>query len=617
MAIATQFKLSRQDGLTRRLAFQDRPSWAILSSKIGTMYGIATYDVGVSYIDQDGDEVTLSSEEELQDYYSTLAAKDHNITIKLAIQDLGTLRSTYLPSRHNTTSTPQQSHFRNTFGEAESFPFVFEVDDEWERLPRTGIFGPESPHAFVEVLDSDVSVSNKFDNADEESSAGNTTHSDATFTMHTRTDKGKARNEMRLTVEDDISSTDSVLGDDAPRKPQVHVYDLSHSDDASIFGGQPKSIVSASGTSTPAQAQSTPVISGQVLPEAVPNSTKDSKAAIDEPTLNSSTTNNTSASSLTHDVATFLTTISGVISSHPELSEGIRNIVSNATNGTYWVAHREALSRAADNIQQETGRTVEEIRRVEEEAGVRVADALGSVFRAFGEAAQAARITIESPQPPAAQGRPRAPEPAPEIDPLYPCDFSQFPRPPPPPPPGHFTHHPIHHWGPPHGRHGWPRPPPPFWGAPLPTGLREEVAAHMDRHANPTRTRTSDIRTTLAEARNRRLGQANPAIVMPDTVPVPSTPVVPPPVLQGDTSPSLPTQEELRADVERAKADYKMRKERYRQAKTIKKMAEQREQRQESQESSARYFKVLRRDQYDIDLALAASMFLGNPLFSV
>jgi len=635
MASAIQFKLSKQGGLTRRLAFPDRPSWALLSSKIGTMYGIATYNVGVSYIDQDGDEVTLSSEEELQDHYNTLS--NTSDTVRLAVQDLSSLRSTYFtPSRPNTTTTPQQSHFRNTFGEADLLPFVFEVDDDWERLPRSmgGIFTPESPHAFVEVLDSDVSFSKKTDNADDESSAGETTRSDATFTLHTdRADKGKARDEIRPTVEDDVSSTDSVCGDDAPLKPQVHVYDLSHS---SIFGDKAKSVVSASGTATPAQAQSTPVISGQALPEAVSHSTKDSDASIDDPalpTLDSSTTNNANAASLTHDIAEFLTTFSGIISSHPELSEGIRNIVNNTTNGTYWAAHREALARAADGIQQETGRTVEEIRRMEEEAGVRVADALGGVFRVFGEAVQTARNTAESfqpPQPPATQDRPRAPEPAPEsARPFYPCNFPLFPRPPPPPPPpGHFHHHPVHHWGPgpsgpPHGRrHGWPRPPPPFWGVPPPPDRREEVPTQMDRHADAARTRMSDIRTTLAEARNRRLGQANPTNVLPETPippPVHFTPVIPPPpILQSESAPfgtAPPTQEELRADVERAKADYKMRKERYRQAKAIKKMAEQRE--QARQDSSGRYFKVLRRNQYNIDFAIVASIFQGGPLFSI
>ncbi|KAG1754884.1 uncharacterized protein EDB91DRAFT_258202 [Suillus paluster] len=594
-----QFKLSKQGALTRRLEFTGHPTWDVLSSKISALFGIPTDNVGASYVDQDGDEIVFSSEEELQAYYSTLdtkGAKDN--VIKLVVQDLSSLRSTNIaPSRTHTTH-PQQSHFRNTFGEHD---FDFEVDDEWQRLPGNlgSLFwasnSPESPHAFVEDLESDVSVSKKF-NADEESSVGDVTHSDVTFTLPPfRLDKGKSRVKMQPTVEDDVSSTDSVFGDDASPQPQVRVSD---SEEASIFGVKVKSAVSVSGTATPAQAQSTPVISGQVLPEAVRNITEDSNAVDPAlPTVDNSTTSDTGASSLTHDVAAFLKTLSGIISSHPELSEGVRNIVANATNGTYWAAHRDALSRAAENIQQETGRTVEEIRHAEEEAGARVADALGGIFRVFGEAVQTARTATESFQPPA-EDAPTAPELVPEP----PCSFRprEFFTYPGPPPPGHFPPHPHHRWGPPPPppfgrRHGWPRPPPPFWGAPLAAERQEEVAPHVDHHGNVIRTRTSDIRTTLAEARNRRLGNlglATPTNVPPPVPNAPAAPpapvVPPPPVLQGGFSncplftSTPPTQEELRADVERAKADYKMRKERYRHAKSIRKMAEQREQGQES-----------------------------------
>lgn len=592
MATIAQFKLSKQGGLTRRLTFLAHPSWAVLSSKINETFGIATDNIGVSYLDQDGDEVTFSSEEELQDYYSTLGDAKFKL-IRLSVQDLSSLRSTNVAPSRNHTAPPQ--HFRNTFGEQDSLPFVWEVDDEWQRLPGSlgSLFlssdSPESPHAFVEVLESDVSVSKKSDKADEDSAIGDTTRSDGTFTMPTfRTDKGKSRVAMQPTVEDDASSTDSVFGDDAPPQPQARVYD---SDEASTFGGNVKSPVSVNGTVTPAQAQSTPVISEQVLPETVLKSTEDSNI-VDDPTL--PTLGSTRASSLTHDVAAFLKTVSGIISSHPELSEGLHNIVSNATNGTYWTAHRDALSRAAEHIQQETGRTVEEIQNAEEEASARVADALGGIFRVFGEAIQTARTTTEPFQSPAAQDVPTAPESTPEPQCSRPREFIPYPG---PPPPGHFPPHPHHRWGPPPPpppgrRHGWPRPPPPFWG--LSGGRQEEVGPHVDHH-NAIRARMSDIRTTLAEARNRRLGLglATPANPPPtsNAPPAPPAPVVPP-VLQGGSSDSsifrstLPTQEELRADVERAKADYKMRKERYRQVKAGRKLAEQREQVQESSGSN-------------------------------
>lgn len=600
MATIAQFKLSKQGGLTRRLTFPTHPSWAVLSSKISEAFGITTDNIGVSYLDQDGDEVTFSSEEELQDYYSTLGGAKFKL-IRLSVQDLSSLRSIDAASSRNHTVAPsQQSHFRNTFGEQDSLPFVWEVDDEWQRLPGSlgNLFlssdSPESPHAFVEVLESDVSVSKKSDNTDEESAVGDDTRSNGTFTMPTfRANKGKSRISMQPTVEDDASSTDSIFGDDAPPQPQARVYD---SDNASTFGGKLKSPVSVNGTETPAQAQSTPVISGQVLPEAVLESAEDSNAAVvDDPAL--PTLGSTGASSLTHDIAAFLKTVSGIISSHPELSEGLRNIVSNTTNGTSWTAHRDALSRAAEHIQQETGRTVEEIQNAEEEASARVADALGGIFRVFGEAVQSARTTAEPFRPPAAQDVSTAPEFAPEPQCLRPPEPTSYSR---LPPPGHFPPPPHHRWGPPpppppppSRHHGWPRPPPPFWGL---SGGRQEAGPHGPpmAHHNTIRAAMSDIRTTLAEARNRRLGNlgvaapANPPPIH-DAPVAPSAPVVPPPpVLQGELLDSSmfrsasPTQEELRADVERAKADYKLRKERYRQAKANRKLAVQHEQVQES-----------------------------------
>ncbi|KZP04688.1 hypothetical protein FIBSPDRAFT_667278, partial [Athelia psychrophila] len=55
------------------------------ASKIQSLYDIPVDKVGVSYIDSDGDEVTFSSEDELQDFYAT---QQPNQTIKLAVQDL-------------------------------------------------------------------------------------------------------------------------------------------------------------------------------------------------------------------------------------------------------------------------------------------------------------------------------------------------------------------------------------------------------------------------------------------------------------------------------------------------------------------------------------------------
>jgi hypothetical protein len=57
------FKLHRpaQDGpgLTRRLTFQSQPSWSDLSARIETLFELPLRNIGCSYIDSDGDKVTL------------------------------------------------------------------------------------------------------------------------------------------------------------------------------------------------------------------------------------------------------------------------------------------------------------------------------------------------------------------------------------------------------------------------------------------------------------------------------------------------------------------------------------------------------------------------------
>ncbi|EKM61283.1 uncharacterized protein PHACADRAFT_84808, partial [Phanerochaete carnosa HHB-10118-sp] len=49
--------------------FYKQPTWDDLADRIQNLYGIPKDKVGVSYFDVDGDEITLSSQDELQDYY--------------------------------------------------------------------------------------------------------------------------------------------------------------------------------------------------------------------------------------------------------------------------------------------------------------------------------------------------------------------------------------------------------------------------------------------------------------------------------------------------------------------------------------------------------------------
>ncbi|KZT02859.1 uncharacterized protein LAESUDRAFT_729846 [Laetiporus sulphureus 93-53] len=65
-------------GPTRRIVFTELPSWAELSARIESLYDIPQRDIAVSYVDNEEDEITLNSDEELQDLYRTLLAPDEN-----------------------------------------------------------------------------------------------------------------------------------------------------------------------------------------------------------------------------------------------------------------------------------------------------------------------------------------------------------------------------------------------------------------------------------------------------------------------------------------------------------------------------------------------------------
>ncbi|KAJ7208945.1 hypothetical protein GGX14DRAFT_323911, partial [Mycena pura] len=57
------------------------------SARIHTLFGIPIETVAVSYIDADNDEVTLSSEEELRDYYQAFSDSGED-GIKFLVHDL-------------------------------------------------------------------------------------------------------------------------------------------------------------------------------------------------------------------------------------------------------------------------------------------------------------------------------------------------------------------------------------------------------------------------------------------------------------------------------------------------------------------------------------------------
>lgn len=375
----TQFKLSKLDGHTRRIVFPDLPTWEALASRLEHLYAIPLDKIGVSYIDNDNDEITLSSNNELQDFYRL--SHRSNEVIKFAVLDLRSSRD-----GQKSEAPPN----RNTFGHES-----FDLDDDWQRLPTIhGIsdlflgrtLGVESPHAFVEVIDSDAnSVSPSVDNASD-----NQTDDEYSAVQPTceipKSDKGKAKDVSSPsgTVAAAAASTVSMIAEESPFKHPIHVYDL-HSQNPASSSSPPQN------TNNNITAESTPKANAQDLNSREPqeSSRVDLPAlpeVIEDPPLPTTGDAVNTSPSLSHDIAALLTSLTTVVSAHPELSEGLRNIIRNATSGVYWQVHGEALSQAVTDIAQSVELSSNEVRRnVESEAERRISEVLGRMLRSLSE----------------------------------------------------------------------------------------------------------------------------------------------------------------------------------------------------------------------------------------
>lgn len=401
-------KLSRPpDGLTRKFVDAAPPSWAKLAARIESLYHIPLADIAVSYIDQDGDEVTLSSEEELQEYYKLLPPVSGEPTvIRFDVRDLAE-RNKPLPAtpRSSGVGASAGAGYRGTFGQG--IPMMFEVEDDWQRVaPGLGsvfLAGHETPddsdgpHAFVELIESDVDGSRARD--EDRQSAVSLADSELTASTPTP-DKGKGK------ARSSRSSTESVVSAQGPEKHPVHVMEID------------------SDTSTPEgtvrTGKSTPVSCRNSTPRPVSTG---ADAAPDPPLPDLDDVPTTPTASLTNDVANLFGTLSTVFASHPELSEGVRNIVHNATSGTYWHAHRESVARAADEIRRSALAGSADARQIgmdarraaEEAAGRRVAEAIANVVRVIGDvtggAAGATGPDTSTPRSRRGSGHPRGSHP--------------------------------------------------------------------------------------------------------------------------------------------------------------------------------------------------------------
>ncbi|CAL1695145.1 unnamed protein product [Somion occarium] len=398
----TLFKFTKPpDGLTRRVMFYSRPPWSELAAKIEELYAVPSDKVGVSYVDNEGDDVTLSSEEELQDFYrlnhTDEVGDGPSKAIRFTVVDLSAPRSPSLTKPLPRTPHTDANVNRNTFGGTQGFPLVFEVADDWQRIPSGGgadLFmsvgrDTDSPHAFVEVIDSDASMSKDVDKDDHSDTV---TQSDFNFDGK---DKGKGRAPQIIPDEDDDdrSSTMSILAGETPLKPTV-------------YATQDKSKARASSTSLRDQTPASAVVSRRCTPKPSVNTKDVPSGAPDPPLPDLGSLPNTPNASLTNDVANLFNSLSSIFASHPELSEGVRNIVQHATNGAYWNTHRIAVAQAAEEVRRtaiessrDIQRAAQEVHRAAEEAaGRRVAEAIGNVVRTITDITVTSTPIHEHPQ---------------------------------------------------------------------------------------------------------------------------------------------------------------------------------------------------------------------------
>ncbi|KAF5352394.1 hypothetical protein D9756_005943 [Leucocoprinus leucothites] len=390
----THFKLKFSD-LTRKVSFAKQPTWQELSEKISTLYSIPRHQVGVTYIDAEDEEITLNTEEELQDYYSSSYRSGE--TIKFSVWDLA--------SRKQGQIAPTNTGFRNTFGQFVD-PEIPGID-EWqavnnipsleEILGHTSITS-DVRSAFVESVASEGSTVGKAAN-NTLGEGMETIAGDARSEISEPRVSGKEKGKERAYSLHSTSSTQSLLAADNGDKHPVHVYDVSsHSRSPLIRGfsfGDGEDAIPAESTprvSTSSLEQGTTTVERKPdqtqefedppLPSLESTDPRTAQTADDTQSAQSAR----ASASLARDVAAFLNAISSVVSTHPELGESLRTIVRNTTNGTYWASHREVLSQAAAEIQRSTENLAEDGRRVvEEEAGRRIAEALSGVLHIFSQ----------------------------------------------------------------------------------------------------------------------------------------------------------------------------------------------------------------------------------------
>lgn len=410
--LPVHFKLVKPGDATRKVSFPDNPTWLDLAAKVEELFRVPPEHLALVYTDNEGDKITLSSQEELTEFYTTATG-----SIRFVVRDLA---ASHEPSAagddddhsHLGVGFKADGKAKSPFlgaGAGSGIPLMFDFADDGFHIPIDALLRAKAGSAYFEELGT---VSRHSTPA----------HNDADGKG-----KGRAADADEVLSAVSMDGTFAARGDE--QKPPVHVFDAKR--DVTV---------------TIEEQKDDP---GSFLKRVLDLGRREKDPAPDPPLAPiEDAAPKPPPKSLVRDLADLVQQLSRTVASHPELSEGVRNVLQNVSDGAYW-------SDASGQLVNETD---------EARAGMRLADSIGDLFKTIGgltaeeiarRAAHAQSHPYRHPRaapPPPPEGRrggwdrvrdrvfpggvPRPPG-APGQS-FYPRNayFAPPPPPPPPPPPG-------------------------------------------------------------------------------------------------------------------------------------------------------------------------------------
>ena len=306
------FKLVKQDGRGRRISFDHPPDWYTLSVKIHTLFGIPLESLAISYLDDDDDEIAVSSEGELQEFYQTSYIDGK--AVKFTVIELPPVR---LESRGARSSTPNKN-----FGQD------FEVIDHWNgglqalaSLPIPVAFDADT-NAFVEVVN------------DEEAPKDHQPLSTPPIGSSTSGARLFGRTNGNGNAISDAGSVASMPDDEHASRYPLHVYVRNTKMNTGFASRVSTFRDDSTGREHPQSPQSVPVETHQPFNRSFeePHAHDDEPEPQTEPPPEAPP-----APSFSNDFANVLVDLAQVIASHPNLGASLHRIFQRASSGSYWL----------------------------------------------------------------------------------------------------------------------------------------------------------------------------------------------------------------------------------------------------------------------------------------